>query len=90
MSRSHLVFTKRRYICLKSSFCRQLNLILATDWDAVLPFRNGRRFYAQRSGYFGLCAEIFDGLFVGHGAILGAPNLCVKECLTKRALGLPT
>lgn len=89
MSGSLLRLAQRREIRLQLPFCRQFNLVLAADWNPVLPLRNRRRLYAQRSGNFGLCAEILEGLFVGHAPILGAPNQHVKEHLSERDLGLP-
>lgn len=90
MSSSLLGSSKRRNVSLELPLRCQFDLVLARDWNAILPLRNRRRLDAQGSGHFGLCAEIFDGLFVGHGDILGAPKPGVKECLMDFQLGLPT
>lgn len=82
-------YAERWLVCLELPVRRQLDLILTSKRNTDLPFINGRRLDAQGSGHFGLRSEIGDGLFVGHGAILGAPNQSVKEYLSVAALGLP-
>lgn len=89
MSCSLLAGTKRRNIGLQLSLGCQFNLVLTGDGNAVLPFRNRRRLYTERTRKRRLGSKVGDGLCVVHGAILGAPNLFVKECLTDFVLGLP-